>query len=238
MVRGQPGMTATTSSRQLSCSCQRCASRLGVPSFVDTNPMCQPQAKPAYCPRCGKPHSYRPYDYADVLCTEYFGLTREVAVEVITTFNEIKASSNSQFYTASHGSQPVGKSKLQDPLDLLQAMGFSRMLMRAALTPLTVSCQSCGGSFTMLRSVPDVQRTPPLHCVWCSSTNLTTSQDDTEVTAWLSLASHYGLTVAAIQFFYSDWLKRGHQTTLAAHLADPQVAPLVQMAKTNASKQA
>lgn len=212
----------------LAVQCARCTTKLEVPPYIDllsesAAPRPLSSGKPLYCPRCGKARQIRPLDYADVLCQDYFGLTRKGAIETVTLFNELQAQ----------GRLPSVKvyGRPQDPCELLRHVwGFPLALARSAITPLTVHCRSCAGSYTLLRGKPDVQQTPPLYCVWCASSDVYTSQDDTEETAWLSLASHYDLSVQAVQFFYNDWqgLPAHTYTTFAAYLDSPTVKPLVE----------
>lgn len=84
---------------QLTVQCQSCSNKYGTPPYVDIPSSCsntsfKPTSKPSYCPRCAHARIFRPYDYADVLCTEYFGLTRSNALQVIHLYNDLRASNN------------------------------------------------------------------------------------------------------------------------------------------------
>lgn len=258
-IRPSPTTTSTTklhkhlpytpTTRQLAVQCTRCTTAHGTSPYVDlfTNQPCptpSPSGRlsPTHCPRCGHQRQYRSYDYADVLCTNYFGLTRALAIELIQTFNELTASDK---LPTRFGSSTA---KLIDPLDLISSMGLKPLLARQAITPLTITCHTangggCGGQFTLLRCAGPQPTSPldGLHCVFCgrhSTLSLSISQDSTEDACWLSLSHHYDLTVQAMQFFYNDWTKHGVSSSLslAAYLQQPEVASLVQLAKSNAAK--
>lgn len=89
---------------QLTVQCQSCTSKHGTPPYVDlpSHDACStiatttftPARQASHCPRCGKPRTFHPYDYADTLCQEYFGLTRAAAIAALHLFNELRATDN------------------------------------------------------------------------------------------------------------------------------------------------
>lgn len=213
-------------SSSLTCQCKHCLDELGVPVYVTVPLSPVPTTgHPMYCPRCrrrpAKP-AYRPQDYADCLILRYDGLTRKGAIHAIATYNELSA----------RGKLP---STVRDAYDLPAILwGFKPMLSSQPITPLTVHCTSCAGSYTLIRSAgPSLQQSTPLYCVWCGSSHTTLSQDDTEETAWLSLANHYSLSVQQVQFFYNKWSQLPAHTypTFSAYLQSDLVAPIFKAAQ-------
>lgn len=176
--------------------CQRCTVKNGsiTPPFISfTLPV---QSKPLHCPKCGHQRTVRPYDYADIICTDHAGISRSLAIKAINLYNEQLARG-----TLRH------KSHTPDCIAFIEDMGANTSMpsLRSSFAPIDAHCQACGGSYTLLRNTPDVQRTPPLYCVWCGSNHVTIQQQSTDNTCWTSLALHYNLPTNVIKMFYDRW---------------------------------
>lgn len=231
--------------QQRTVQCQSCTSKHGTPPYVDLPSYATSQFTPTrqatHCPCCGKPRTFRPYDYADTLCQEYFGLTRHNAMQAISLFNELRATDNPRSirtYTAmynigtpSHPAQqvyagqevlvnelatlPISITRVKQARDIyeyLDQRGVKRVLQRGYIAPLDCTCKACGGQFTLVRGIVDTQATPPLYCVWCGArSQLITDPTQTEETAWIVLADNYKLPIAALKIFYGQWSATMHK---------------------------
>jgi hypothetical protein len=202
---------------QLTCQCAKCTAKHGIPPYVDlpapaltttSTPLYQPATRPTYCPNCAKPRTYRTYDYADVLIQDYMGMTRQLAIDIIRQFNEWRESSFRN---------PVRNSQL-DVIDYLTDRGHSKMLLRAYVTPLDVQCLDCGGQFTMLRGLVTSKQLPPVHCVWCASKNISTSQENTEEVAYLILAEKYQLPQNILEYLYKQYAAQARHSTFESYM--------------------
>jgi len=96
-----------------------------------------------------------------------------------------------------------------------------------SITPLYVHCNACGSSFTVLRSDPTTFKSPPTHCIYCASTNIGLQQADTNDTAFLSLAHHYGLPLATIKALYDFWQHRPNHPTFYGFMHSPNMQPVI-----------
>ena len=90
-----------------------------------------------------------------------------------------------------------------------------------AFTPLHVHCGDCGSTFKVLRGATVTVSAPPRYCIWCSSSNLTVDQVDTEETAIIALAAKYDLPVVLFQRIFAVWEQNGHYQ----HFDDFMTAP-------------
>lgn len=270
---------------QYTVSCQTCSDKHGTPPYVDTPSSAsfqqgtqEPSSKPFYpqqhtshCPRCGKPRASRPYDWADILCTEYFGLTRKNALLILQAYNETKQSGEmdnlraiysytTQYNlgTPAHPSsqvhagvtvqvnerrQSAGKALLMfkqshDVLDYLQKAGFKGLLQRTYTAPIDCTCRQCGGQFTYIRGIVDVQQTPALHCIWCASTDLIVDPEQTEDTAWTVLSINYKLPVHIIRTIYGQYQAQSTHSSFASYMASPDVQKVLTiLSKTAQTKE-
>lgn len=187
--------------RQLAVQCDRCTQATGTPPYVDlsTCPSFVPtkSSHPSHCPRCSKLKLFRSYDYADVLVQEYFGLTRQSALQALSLFNSLRATtptrsihSYTTLYTTGSVSQgskimagttvvvnelagtpkEVAQAKqATDIFDYLDQRGVRRLLQRGYIAPIDCTCKACGGQFTLLRGIVDTKQQPPIYCVWCGT---------------------------------------------------------------------
>lgn len=215
-------MQATLSQQQSTyertVECTKCTAKSITPPFISfTLPV---QSKPLHCPKCGHSRTVRPYDYADIICTDHAGISRSLAIKAINLYNE-------QLQRGTLGRA----SKTPDCIAYIEDMGIDATnmpSMRTSFTPLNCACQSCGGSFTMLRNVPDVQRTPPLYCVWCGSNHVTVQQQSTDNSCWTSLALHYNLPTNAIKMFYDRWSSKSGLTSFSEYMHSDLITQLLQ----------
>lgn len=221
--------TPSHTTQQLACQCTKCTQTYGTPPYVDLPSQGHPghpATRPLYCPRC-KPSSdptrppkvYRPYDYADVLCTDYIGLTRQVAISLITMLNEFKAQGASRVKQLA---------TVHDPIDYLASRGFQRMSMRDSITPLDVQCLDCAGQYTILRGNITTAQRPPAYCIWCGSSHITTAQENTDDTAYTVLAAHYQLPRNVLEYLYSQYTAQSRQTSFQSYMDSPTILEIRQ----------
>lgn len=175
------------------------------------------QLRPTFCPKCHHHKSMRPYDNSDILCTDHVGISRRQAVNIVRAYN----------YRQELDGVGLGmpKTHCNDVFDYFnQTLGGNTIPdIRTSFTPLDIQCNSCGGSFTLLRNIPDVNHTPPLYCVWCSSNNVIVSQESTEEVWWTSLSRHYSLPINVLQVFYDRWYTHSHLSTFKEYMTSPTV---------------
>lgn len=206
----------TTFERTVECT--RCTAKSITPPFISfTLPV---RSKPTHCPKCGHTRTVRPYDYADIICTDHAGISRNLAIKAINLYNEQLARG-----TLGH------KSHIPDCIGYIEDMGVDATnmpSMRSSFAPIDAHCTSCGGSYTMLRNVPDVQRTPPLYCVWCGSKSVTIQQQSTDQTCWTSLAQHYNLPLAALKMFYDRWSRKSSLSSFSNYMQSDLITQLLQ----------
>lgn len=203
-------MDQPASPKQLTCQCASCTHKHGIPPYIDITPThIQPVIRPTYCPNCAKPRSYHPYDWADVLCHTYMGMTRELAISIIRQFNEWRASS---FRT------PVRNSQI-DVLDYLRDRGHAAMPIRSYIVPLNVQCNDCGGQYDLVRGT--VAQRPPKYCVWCGSKNIALT--NSEEAAYVVLAKHYALPENIITYLYQEYTKQGQHITFESYMTSPTI---------------
>lgn len=211
-----PQAQAQVQSYERTVECTRCTNKSGTPPFIQyTLPIA---AKPAHCPKCGHTRTIRPYDYADIICTDHAGIPRSLAIRAITLYNEFVATSTLKHRTATPDCIAFVR-------DHLGAQGMPSM--RTSFTPLDVSCTDCGGSYTMLRTLIDVQHTPPCYCVWCGSKNVTIQQQSTEQSCWTSLAMHYNLPVQIIKMFYDRWSHKSAPLSFSEYMHSDLIQSLL-----------
>lgn len=164
---------------------------------------------PTHCPSCNTTHlSHRPYDIADELATQYSHYNRllaNVIIEETTAYNHAHPAA-----TINH-LMFVRIAKMQTPT-----------LTSQGLCPVWVTCQSCAGTYALVRTTPSAH-TLPSYCIWCGATNLTVRQFNTDEVSSLvlsniaqesliSLADHYQIPLALLIFFYDDWTTSSHHT--------------------------
>lgn len=184
--------------------------------------------KPQYCPKCSHQRIIREYDYADVLCTDHVGLSRAHAIIAIQSCNEHNARTSAPYGTTKH----VTVEQLLDKLGARELPPIT-----AVITPLTVRCNSttgCGATFTLLRNVPDVQRTPPLYCIFCAQPVSTLANtNDTEETAFIGLSLHYELPLIMIKSLYVVWSTSSQRPTFESFIHSPKVRDTIQQVLAN-----
>lgn len=175
---------------------------------------------PSHCPYCHTSHNVIAceYDYADVIVTKYSHpkVTRKIVLLMMSMLQErnLDRSINNQ----------------QTIEDVMHDLNLDRLSSRPK-TYLTSHCKSCGGSFTTLShtNTLSVQHTPPLYCIWCGSQSLNVTQEDTEETAFISLATHYNLPLPIFRFLYNEWQQDHKYTYLYDYITnDPQVQQIIQ----------
>lgn len=182
---------------------------------------------PTYCPRCHRLVPTSPFDYADTLCFDYAGLTRQQALSSLDHVDR----QNSHSKSASHANHTA-----EDYLNMEQSLKQWPSLATLT-TPLTVTCNDCGGHYIFYRNAPDIQRTPPLYCVWCASKHTTISQLDTEEHAYVSLAQHYNLPVPILKTLYSLWTTQSPLPTFAEFFKSPTVTLVLNAIAKQATEQ-
>lgn len=99
-------------------------------------------------------------------------------------------------------------------------------MQKQSITPLYCHCTTCGSTFTVLRTTPTTQQTPPKHCIYCSSTTISVQQASTEETAFISLAEHYNLSVATLTYLYNFWTTRPNYKTFNEFMNSDTVTQL------------
>ena len=99
-------------------------------------------------------------------------------------------------------------------------------MTRQPITPLHVHCHQCGSTFTLLRSDPTTHKSPPKHCIYCTSTQLSILQATTDDTAYICLAEHYSLPLNHIQYLYKFWSSRPNYPTFDSFMQSDTMAQL------------
>lgn len=247
---------------QRTVQCQSCTDKHGTPPYVDLSAepsYFTPARHPTHCPRCGKVRTFHPYDYADTLCQDYFGLSRASAIQAIQLFNSLRQTDNQRRTYKYTTNYDVGKQvkagtevnvnelaptpaviarakRARDIFEYLDQSGVKRVLQRGYIAPLDCTCKMCGGQFTLIRGIVDTQATPPLHCVWCGArSSLITDPTQTEDTAWIVLSQNYGLPIPALKIFYDQWQAHiSKHPTFSAYMQTEEVQkllPLLQQAQ-------
>lgn len=231
-----------------------------------------PQPHPTNCPRCGKLRSSRPHDWADILCQTYFGLTRKAALAILATYNQSCQSGSIDNtrsvytymtqYTAkgciagqsvevnerrqSLPSSLAAFKQSRDILDYLTGQGFAVTLQRGYTAPLDATCRDCGGQFTYIRGIVDVQRgtdgggstATKLHCVWCGSSSLITGPENTDETAYTVLSINYSLPIHIIKLFYDSYCKSTRYQSFASYMESPDVQQILTLLAATADESA
>jgi hypothetical protein len=172
--------------------------------------------RPQYCPRCHKQCPIADLDYADTLCMDNAALTRQQALDAINHVNTINShakSTRSYRYVEDYLSKDLGLARLPS--------------LRTLTTPLQVSCRDCGGSYVFYRNAPDIQRTPPLYCVWCASSHTIVLPFSTDDTSLIVLAQVYNLPLQLTQTLYDLWSTRSSLSTFKAFVESPDVAKVI-----------
>lgn len=100
---------------------------------------------------------------------------------------------------------------------------------QSTITPLNVSCRSCGSTFTMLRSDPSTYKSPPTYCIYCASPSLVILSQDTEATAYTVLAAHYNITVPQVKFLYNHWIHQPTYNTFNLFMTSPTGIAVLQV---------
>jgi hypothetical protein len=112
---------------------------------------------------------------------------------------------------------------------LSKDLGLARLpSLRTLTTPLSVSCRDCGGSYVFYRNAPDIQRTPPLYCVWCASSHTIVLPFSTDDTSLIVLAQVYNLPLQLTQTLYDLWSTRSSLSTFKAFVESPKIAAVIQ----------
>ncbi len=126
--------------------------------------------------------------------------------------------------TLKHRSQTI------DVIDYIHDLGADNMLsVRQYIAPLDISCRDCGGSYTLLRNIPDVNKTSPLYCVWCASPRVIIEQESTEETWWTSLSLAYNnMPVPMLKIFYDRWTTHSNKSTFKEYMESPMIKSLLQ----------
>lgn len=183
---------------------------------------------PTYCPRCHRPVPTSPLDYADTLCFDYAGLTRAQALSQMNLADTRNAHAHSA-RSANHTAEAI----LSDEQSLKQWPSLQTLT-----TPLSIQCLDCGGHYIFYRNAPDIQRTPPLYCVWCASKHTVITQLDTEEHAFIALAQHYNLPVPILKTLYQLWTTQSPLPTFAEFFASPTVTLVLSALAKQANTQA
>lgn len=176
-----------------------------------------------HCPDCNTTHASATsceYDYADVLVTRYHHpkFTRKVALWCLNELNRLNLDRS-----------PSHQYQIED---IMTELGITTLALRPK-TYLTSHCTSCGGSFTTLYTNAPVQHTPPSFCIWCGSPSISTVQEETEESAFISLATHYNIPLVLFKHLYDIW----HNDSKYQYLNDfitnePTIQPILNKLRT------
>lgn len=226
--------TQHTQRHDRTVQCTKCTTHHGAITPPYVSYYVPTATKPQYCPKCSHQRIIREYDYADVLCTDHVGLSRSNAITAIQSCNEHNART----------SAPYGTSRYVTVEQLLDKLGARELPpITAVITPLTVRCNSpktansaggCGATFTLLRNVPDVQRTPPLYCIFCAQpVTILNNLNDTEETAFIGLSLHYELPLIMIKSLYVMWSTSSQRPTFESYIHSPKVRDTIQQVLAN-----
>lgn len=205
--------------RKLLCNTVQCATnRVRNPVYVN---YLVDIGTPSHCPTCAQTTVACGYDYADILVTKYQHpkLTRKLAICMLNLLSDRNLSRS--------------QSNQQSIEDVMTELGFDKLTDRLTnryKTYITSRCATCGGSFTLLASghIP-VQQTPAIYCIWCGANTCNETQEDTEETAMISLASHYNLPLPIFRFLYNEWHTDSKYQYLYDYITnDPQVQQIIQ----------
>lgn len=209
----------TTSQYDRAVDCIPCSNHKLTPPYVSYTLQVQP--KPLYCPTCQHQRVYRPYSYVDILCTDYAGLSVTTAVKIVLQYNEQRAKGT------------LSRKSTLDVLDYIRDLGAENMpTLRNFIAPLDISCRECGGSYTLLRNIdsaPNVNKTPPLYCVWCASPSVHVVQQGTEEVWWTSLSLAYNnMPVPMLKIFYDRWTTHSRARTFKEYMNSDMIKSLLE----------
>lgn len=134
-------------------------------------------------------------------------------------------------HNAGHYSTSVSHSDYKHSMLLNEFAEAILKLTPSPITPLNLHCNSCGSTYTLIRTTPTTQKTPPLHCVYCTSLNIGLIQADPEQTAFISLALHYELPLTTLKALYNFWTQRPNYKTFNEFMTSDtyaQIRPILE----------
>lgn len=164
------------------------------------------------CPLCRtKRTTTRDQDEADILST-YLGRDRLLTKALISSIDR-------------HNTNRAPHAHIT-PLEYIRSMQTQANVPLPSTTPLHVACTHCGSSYTLFRTQPTTQQTPPLYCVYCAA-QITAQQQSTDDVCWLVLSQAYQIPVNVVQALYNIWSKSSHFTYFADYMQSKEVSALL-----------
>lgn len=216
----------------IQCQSKHCQPTTRDPNVHYVNVYTPVANAPSHCPSCNTTHiTHRPYDIADELTTQYSRYNRLLANVIIEETRE---------YNHAHPTATINHlmfvriAKMQTPT-----------LTSQGLCPVWVTCQSCAGTYALVRTTPTAN-TLPTYCIWCGSQQLTVRQFNTDEVSSLvlsniaqeslqSLADHYNIPLPLLTFFYDDWTTSSHLTFFAEYMRTPDVKTVLALKRAMAT---
>lgn len=182
---------------------------------------------PHHCPSCHTTKiSVRDLDYADTIIQQHPRFNRPVALRFLSELAKL----NSRRSQAS-------QLNAEDALRKMAPAGTHAP--SHGITPLMCMCRSCGGTFTLLRTIPTTH-TPVTYCVWCGqSDQLSITQCNTEETHAIAIANTtvelqfdamaaaYSMPVKLVKLLYTHWSSTSNIPFFSTFLQSDEVQTLV-----------
>lgn len=199
---------AITYSRHTTIQCKRTRTTSYVQSTLHT---------PTHCSCCTNSSTNSKLRIDSTSELDEFAIRYGLHPKVAHTINALTDKHNAGHYSTSLHSKHLTISQFAEQ---------QLKLIPTPITPLNLHCLSCGSTYTLIRTTPTTQKTPPLHCVYCASTNIGLIQADPEQTAFISLALHYNLPLQTLKSLYNFWSQRPNYPTFAQFMQSDTMAQI------------